>query len=267
MRIPRIAVTALSAGITVSTVCAQIPLACNLTPLLQVSQESTKLTIRVVDTSGAAIPKAEVTLINQLEDHVQIKQTTNQEGQASFLVIPTGHYIISVTAQGFRTNELAIAMASKPFELTVPLQIKSGSNADIVPLSEGQESTTLAILVVDQQGAVIATARVTLMGQENHIQAKLTSNQEGKVSFLAVPAGPYRISVSAPGFKTSEQLVGIERQPVAIKIVLPVGTYSGPDTSFQPIPVDETITTPEIAPYPIQPLPADSKKKDKKKSR
>jgi Carboxypeptidase regulatory-like domain len=256
MRIPRIAVTALSAGITVSTAGAQIPLAFNLTPLIQVSQESIKLTVRVVDTAGGAIPRAEVTLINQLEDHVQIKQTTNQESQVSFLVIPT---------------ERAIVMASKPIALTVALQIKSGSSADIIPLSKGQESTTFAIFVVDQQGAILPTAVVTLTGDATHFQLKRTADHEGHLNFMAIPTGSYSLSVSAPGFETNKQTVLLESQPLTITVVLLVGSsssdYPGPGTFIDLLPIDETITIPEIAPYPIQALPADSKKNDKKKSR
>jgi hypothetical protein len=62
------------------------------------------------DASGAIVPNASVTLTN-LATHEQRTATTNQTGDFSFTLLPSGHYSITVKSPGFKTsttNDLAV---------------------------------------------------------------------------------------------------------------------------------------------------------------
>src|SRR5436309_1513344 len=67
----------------------------------------------VQDSSGAVIPRAKVSLINQDTGAVR-EQTTDPNGEFGFQFVPVGAYTLRLAAQGFQTwegtnNELGAA--------------------------------------------------------------------------------------------------------------------------------------------------------------
>ena len=56
--------------------------------------------------------------------------------------------------------------------------------------------------VTDPSGAAIPNAKVTIKNQATDFTTSTTGNQSGHFTFNQVPIGPYRVTVSAPGFKS-----------------------------------------------------------------
>ena len=83
--------------------------------------------------------------------------------------------------------------------------------------------------VVDQQGAVVAGAQVKATGVDTGSVQTTTSDSAGSFRFNLIPAGNYKIEVSAQNFKTSVQtdiLVAAGRDSGLGSIKLTVGETS-----------------------------------------
>jgi len=63
----------------------------------------------------------------------------------------------------------------------------------------------VAGVIEDEQQRPVPQAVITLRAEQSSWQAQTRSQADGRFSFPAVPAGPYRASVAVPGFQTSEQ--------------------------------------------------------------
>src|SRR5215470_732830 len=59
-----------------------------------------QLTGTVTDQSGAVIPKAEITLKNQLSGDLR-RTVSNSEGVFAFASVPTGEYTVTIAVEGF----------------------------------------------------------------------------------------------------------------------------------------------------------------------
>lgn len=82
--------------------------------------------------------------------------------------------------------------------------------------------------IVDQSGAVIPGAHITLRRSADHSTAALaTSDSQGQFTMAAVPAGQYAIQISAPGFKTEARELDLHARDLALlSPVLQVGSAS-----------------------------------------
>jgi Carboxypeptidase regulatory-like domain len=73
-----------------------------------------------------------------------------------------------------------------------------------VPAS-AQYSSGIEATVVDQNGAAIPSAQVTLTNEETHVQQAATANGQGLVQILHLPPGRYTMTVTAGGFSNWQQ--------------------------------------------------------------
>ena len=82
--------------------------------------------------------------------------------------------------------------------------------------------------VVDQSGAVIPGAHITLQRSADRSTAALaTSDSQGQFTVAAVPPGQYAIQISAPGFKTEARRLDLHARDLALlSPVLQVGSAS-----------------------------------------
>ena len=55
--------------------------------------------------------------------------------------------------------------------------------------------------VMDQEGAVVRGARITLNDEAIGIEREMTSDDDGRYQFAALPVGDYTLGATAPGFK------------------------------------------------------------------
>src|SRR2546430_4337170 len=93
----------------------------------------------------------------------------------------------------------------------------------------GQGSVgTLNGTVLDPAGAVVPGAAVVLVNNATGEEHKTTSTSAGAYTLPYIPAGTYKLRVSAPGFRTSEADNVILRvaQTLTVNITVEVGAVS-----------------------------------------
>ncbi|MFY9528367.1 MAG: TonB-dependent receptor [Candidatus Acidiferrales bacterium] len=93
----------------------------------------------------------------------------------------------------------------------------------------GQEATTsLRGVVMDQTGASVPDAKVTLSNEGVGYTRESTSAKDGAYELLQLPPGTYSLRVSAKGFKTFEQarLVLLVATPATVNVRLEIGEVS-----------------------------------------
>src|ERR1700687_6444734 len=85
----------------------------------------------VIDASGAAVPAANVTLINEA-NHATRKVQTGANGEYVFLEVPVGNYEIDATSQGFKkyTRKGIALNLNEVVSVDLTLQI-GGSTEDV----------------------------------------------------------------------------------------------------------------------------------------
>ena len=74
-----------------------------------------------------------------------------------------------------------------------------------IPASAQLSTATLAGTVTDSTGAVVPNATITLTQTDTNFTRVATTKADGTYHEEFLPIGPYRISVSAPGFKTLQR--------------------------------------------------------------
>jgi len=91
-----------------------------------------------------------------------------------------------------------------------------------------QGTPQLSGTVVDTSGAVIAAATVQVCSANGTVQKTTQSDTKGAFIILRLPAGEYRLVVSAPGFETKEipVTIGTTKAPAPLRISLAVGSVS-----------------------------------------
>ena len=76
----------------------------------------------------------------------------------------------------------------------------SGSPAE--PIPNQQPSGRLSGTVVDQSGAVVAAARITLLEEAPLAAQETLTDADGRFAFAAVPSGPFHLTIALAGFAT-----------------------------------------------------------------
>jgi hypothetical protein len=71
-----------------------------------------------------------------------------------------------------------------------------------VPLSVQRLPGSISGTIMDQSGAVIAAARVTLTGEDRSINHEAVSGTDGQFSFAGVAPGPFQLTITSAGFAT-----------------------------------------------------------------
>ena len=108
----------------------------------------------ILDPSGAAVPKAEVTLTNT-ETGAPLTTRTSSEGRYVFPLVQVDTYILTVTAPGFETVEQRNILVglNKTVDVSEVLKVGSASSTvEVQGLSNQLETTTSqAATTIDQQ--------------------------------------------------------------------------------------------------------------------
>jgi len=86
----------------------------------------------------------------------------------------------------------------------------------VTPPSEhaDRQDAGIAVMVVDPQGAVIMNSCIQLMKGADKVLARGVMDETGQFRLIGLPAGSYVVEVSAQGFKTQRQNVGIQARTV-----------------------------------------------------
>jgi hypothetical protein len=139
-----------SLQIRIRSVAALVAAAILLFPGSSLAQSTTSgdLTGLVSDASGAAVPDARVTVINQGTD-LQNVQTTSGTGDYHFTNLPVGKYTLSATAPGFAAAQIKNIDISLNTVVTENVKLEIGTTTSTIEVSE-------AAAVIDTTTAQVA---------------------------------------------------------------------------------------------------------------
>src|SRR5580698_4407279 len=79
---------------------------------------------------------------------------------------------------------------------------RPGTASDGAPLPGQRLPGSISGTVMDQSGAVIAGARVTLTGEDGSIHHEVVSGADGQFSFTGIAPGPFQLTITSAGFAT-----------------------------------------------------------------
>lgn len=171
----------------------------------------------MVDASGAVIPKARV-IIKGGEKEQLANGLTDGRGRFSIAQVPPGAYEITVRLAGFKTlTKTVLVQQHQVTELNLALQV------DPAPDSVHRGELALAVVVEDENGAVIPSASVSITQEETDATFNGRTNQEGAYRAMGLAAGNYTLMVERQGFKAHNTSVTIhEHEAHTITITLVV---------------------------------------------
>src|ERR1044071_5968971 len=127
-----------------------ISLACTLFVVIVVSATiataqtgTSHITGSVTDSTGAVVPGASVTAMNEATG-VKSTQTTTDSGVYAFSSLPVGNYTITVEKQGFKTLLKTNNALEVGTPLTVDISLEVGSVEEKVTVVGGEEQLNTA---------------------------------------------------------------------------------------------------------------------------
>ena len=157
---------------------------------------------------------------------------TDEQGHLT-LNLPAGLYEIGISATGYgytttklhidfpSSGSVASATKSVPVVLQKYERIPPGE-----PAVDQQSSGMISGTVVDQTGAAVAGARIKLTREDQSPSQEVSSDDDGRFSYVNIPPGPFYITITSAGFATqtySGTLRSADFQVIP-PITLPVAT-------------------------------------------
>jgi hypothetical protein len=129
-----------------------------LFPAAGMAQESgARVSGTVLDGSGAAVPNAQITLLNE-RTKVQIYAgTSSGDGTFTAVQVPPGTYALTVNAPGFKTTTLSHVELGIAQELNVPVKLALGAVSETVTVDATtrpqleQGTSTISTLITPEQ--------------------------------------------------------------------------------------------------------------------
>ena len=175
--------------------------------------ESAEVLGTVRDASGAVVPKAAVTLLNQ-DTGITARTTTDENGNYDFFNVKVGRYTVTVEAQGFERVSAADVAVAVNARQRVDLAMTVGAVTESV-----QVTGAAAALDTDssEHGQVIGTAPIVelpLNGRNYSDLALLATNIHKSVYAYAVP--PREGAFNANGMRSTYNnflLDGVDNNP------------------------------------------------------
>ena len=118
----------------------------------------------------------------------------------------------------------------------------------LVPGVLAQSQATTGVIegtVVDETGAVLAGATVSIKNTDTNFEKVLTTGSDGRFRGVLLPLGPYRVTVTLPGFTklVREGLTLAVGQAINLRLALQVSAVSQEVLVTAANPVIETTRT------------------------
>jgi hypothetical protein len=109
-----------------------------LLPALASAQVDTGTVLgTVTDSTGARVPKAQITLTNE-DNGLVMKQMSKGNGSFEFTALKVGTYSVSVTSPGFDRVDKQHVDVSIQSQVEIPVTLKLGSATDVVTVASDQ---------------------------------------------------------------------------------------------------------------------------------
>jgi Carboxypeptidase regulatory-like domain/TonB-dependent Receptor Plug Domain/TonB dependent receptor len=103
-------------------------------PRLSAQVDEGAINGQVQDSSGAAVPNAQVTLLNT-DQGLTLQTTTSAAGEYIFSPVRIGHYTLTVTAPGFSTTTQQNLTVTVGQHLLVPIKLSLGSASQTIQVT------------------------------------------------------------------------------------------------------------------------------------
>lgn len=162
------------------------------------------LTVRVVDSHGAALSGAllRVYAILDGQAHLAAIGGSGPEGDASFDQLPHGETWVMVRRDGFARS-------------STRLVLEAGARHVELRLSDAH---LFEVVAVDMRELPIRGVTATLYSSDP-IEYRAATDRSGLAQFDGLPAPPYAVEVSAPGFSSKVlPQVGLDDSPLFVKL-------------------------------------------------
>ncbi len=153
----------------------------------------------VIDTQGAVVPNAQLTVKN-IQTKAQYTVTTNKDGNWTLPSIPSGSYAVTITAPGFKTTVVQEVTVEVGQPATVKATLEVGAVGDQVVITGGGE-------VLQTASATISS---TITGKQ--ILELPFSTREAMQLILAMPG------VQTPGTSRTSSVNGLPKSSLNITI-------------------------------------------------
>jgi len=132
-------------------------LVCLSAAIVAAQTSTSQISGTVFDASGAVVPAATVTLVNEATGVTQ-KQTTTEAGVFAFPAIPAGTYTVKVEATGFKSSVRTgnTAQVNTPVTINITLEVGAATESVMVSAASELIQTSTATLgnVVEQRSIV-----------------------------------------------------------------------------------------------------------------
>ena len=210
-------------------------------------QPTVPVTVVVKDPSGAIIPRAMVAF-SQTERVPATRLETSADGRATLALVP-GSYALRVEAPGFQSRDEHFWVASA---VTVPVVLTLagvGPGVQIMPApspgateaipvtamiqavqapSPAPGYTPVTVVVTGPDGAAVAGAEIRVT-PGSPAGDKLIADEQGRAQ-LGMPAGEYKLHVTAQGFADADKALVVADKPQTLTVALEAAAPSSGGT-------------------------------------
>jgi hypothetical protein len=125
------------------------------------AQDNATINGTVVDSSGALVPNAKISLKNQATNQIR-EAVSNNAGAYRFANVGVGNYTLEVTAQGFQTYSMTNIVVNVAQSLEENISLAVGTQAQTVTVAANAlqvqtETSEVSTLISGQQVEQLAT--------------------------------------------------------------------------------------------------------------
>jgi len=128
-RVSRILGAALTAMMSMGPSVTASPRFNGMSPLVQIQSNALALALEVVDRTGAVVPHAAVTILNETTGN-KIWEQTDAKGQLKIADLPAGNYTITIRVPGFQVLERT--HLGVPSQKVIRLQLEVATTMGVV---------------------------------------------------------------------------------------------------------------------------------------
>jgi hypothetical protein len=220
-------------------------------------QATVPVTIEVKESTGLGVPHATLAFFDST-NMPGTKLETNANGRATAELAP-GNYKLLIESAGFEPVQESLSLATA---MDMPVVLRLAESCPpcqrvILDVPDDRLSTELSVLhatiqsaqtpvpssgytpvtvvVTDASGAVVPGAEIRVT-PGSPAGDKQVTDEQGRVQ-LGIPAGTYKLHVTAQGFAAGDQSLVVGDGPQTVTVSLTVGQQGGSRVTQEPVPM------------------------------